>query len=362
MKKIFTSLLCAMALLLNVMQPVGAMSYEDSYKKVQDYFKTIQEFSYADELIAYEALGLESDELKFNEEMLLTEKASDVAKSIIVLALHGEDPSNYNGVNYVELLESGVHDDGSVYFENEVNSFGSNNQIYNVYALYIVNSSKLELAVDYLNGMICESGAFSYAGGYESSDVTGWAIEALSLVNKTKYQSTIEKAIAYVTSKLDAEAAFNDGWGGNASTQGCVLMGLLTYDSEAVKNGTYNVNDINPMTYLLKFLNEDGSLWSPYTGEGLYDLYSTNQGGQAVGYYFNGSVYEDAKAEYAVTISSQKDNSTNKPENNNQTNVKEEIKEQTKVVQTDDTNSIYGLSIMLLVSVVIYLKGRKVVE
>lgn len=199
MKKIFTCLLIMLMLVMGNIFPIAALTYDESYTLAKNYFQNLSAFQSVDEIIASESVGVETDQKVIPEELLATDTASNVAKTIIVLTLHGNDPRNYNGVNYVELLESAIQSDGAVHFENE-NGFGSNNQIFCVDALYIVGSDKQELAADYLASMIQDNGAFTYAGGYEDLAVTGWAIEALSLVNQEKYQSTIQQAMTYILS------------------------------------------------------------------------------------------------------------------------------------------------------------------
>lgn len=380
MKKIFTSLLIMLMMVIGQIFPVSALSYDESFALAKSYFESVNSIQSIDEIIASEALGVDTHQKAIPVELLESDVASKVAKTIIALTLHGDNPRNYNGTNYVELLESAVREDGSVYFDSEKNSFGSNNQVYCVYALYIVNSTKLELATDYLASMIQENGAYAYAGGYEDLAVTGWAVEALSIVNKTKYQSTIEKAIAYILSYQTDDAGFDMyGYGADANTQACVLAGLLTYDSEGVKAGKYNQNEHNPYDVLLSFQNTDGSFWSSYTGKGQYNLLATVQAAQTVGYYVNGSVYEKARQKYlalgevvqpetkpeeSVTDSQDKNNGEdNKVETSEvETETVKETSQKADVVQTDDISWLTGYGLLFLGSGILLLKGRKYFE
>lgn len=380
MKKIFTSLLIMLMMVIGQIFPVSALSYDESFALAKNYFESVSSIQSIDEIIASEALGVDTHQKAIPVELIETDAASKVAKTIIALTLHGDDPRNYNGTNYVELLESAIREDGSVYFDSEKNSFGSNNQIYCVYALYIVNSTKLELAADYLASMIQEDGAFTYAGGYKDLDVTGWAVEALSLVNKTKYQSTIEKAISFIQSYQKEDASFDMyGYGANVNTQACVLAGLLTYDSEGVKAGKYNQNDSNPYDVLLSFQNTDGSFWSTFNGEGKYDSYATMQAAQTVRYYVNGSVYEKARQKYlalgevvqpetkpeeSITDSQDKnDEEVNKVETNEvKTETVKETSKKADIVQTDDISWLTGYGLLFLGSGILLLKGRKYFE
>ena len=178
MKKIFTTLLIMLMLIISQVLPTAALSYDESYTTAKSYFQNLKAFQSLDEIIASESVGVETDSKAIPNELLVTDSAKDIAKTLIVLTLHGDDPRNYQGVNYVELLESAVRDDGAAYFDSEKNGFGANNQIICVEALYVAGSDKLSLAANYLATMIQENGSFTYAGGYEDLAVTGWAVEA----------------------------------------------------------------------------------------------------------------------------------------------------------------------------------------
>lgn len=292
MKKIFTSLFVAVMMIVTNLSGTSALTKDESYQAAKDYYLKKTVLQGADEVIAYEALGLQSDDLKF-ENVVKTDYASDIAKTVIALTLHGDDPRNYEGVNYVEMLENCVHENGSV--DKEKDSTDANFQYICVNALYVVNSDKTQLVAEYLSGLANqETGAFGFAGGFDDVSVTGWVIETLSLVNKEKYQPVIEKAIEFIQSKQIENAGYDGyGFGADANTQASALMGLLTYDEAGVKGNTYSKGENNPFDVLLTFQNDNGSFWSTMN-PGVEEYYATVQGIQAIGYYHNGSVYKNA--------------------------------------------------------------------
>ena len=136
------------------------------------------------------------------DHLISTDYASEIAQSVIALSLHGDNPKNYNGVNYVEMLENCVQSNGA--FDKKNNSTYANFQVYGVFALYVVDSPKLSLAADYLTSLIDDNGAFGSSYG-PSLDITSWVIESLSLVDKDKYQPTIQRAIVYLQSMRDGQ-------------------------------------------------------------------------------------------------------------------------------------------------------------
>ncbi|MEG0470131.1 MAG: hypothetical protein RR562_09500, partial [Longicatena sp.] len=157
MKKIFTSLLVSAMILCNGMMAVSALSKDESYTAAKNYYGQKTELNSADEVIAYESLGLQSDSLAIKD-VVQTQYASEIAKTVIALVLHGNDPRNYNGVNYVEMLEKCVQETGA--FDKSNTVAYANFQIAGVYALYVVNSPKATLAADYLASLIAQDGSF----------------------------------------------------------------------------------------------------------------------------------------------------------------------------------------------------------
>jgi len=365
MKKIFTSLLVATMVLMSGFNQLNAMSYDESYNAAKKYYQKKEVLQGADQVIAYESLGLESDSLPI-EGVVSSDYASEIAKTVIALTLHGDDPRNYDGINYVQMLENCVHENGA--FDLEKDQTDANFQYIGVNALYIVNSPKTELAADYLASLSNENGAFCYGGGFEDVSVTAWAVETLSLVNQDKYKDVIDHAITYIQSKQVDNGGYDAyGYGVDPNTMACVLMGLLTYDQEGIKGTTYNKGEHNPYDVLLTYQNEDGSFWYNEAGED--NEYATVQGIQAIGYYHLGSVYNDAKAEYQAIINAPiEDEKTDKPtqdEKEPNKEIKPTIKEETQnhkdkeVVQTYDSHMIILPFSMMLLSGMILIKGRR---
>lgn len=366
MKKIFTSLLLMTVMILGQIAPTSALSYDESYAAAKNFYSQKAEFASFGEVLAYEAIGLESDDKEIDQ-LLASDYASEIAQAVITLTLHGDDPRNYQGTNYVEMLENCVQENGA--FDKQNTSTYANYQVYGVYALYVVNSPKLTLAADYLASLIDENGAFGSNYG-PSLDITGWVIESLALVDSQKYQETIQKSIAYIQSTQDGQAGYQDSYSGvNVNTQASVLSGLLTADAQGVKDGTYNQGEYNPYDILLNYQNDNGSFW--YSAKGEVNDWATMQGIQTVGYYYNGSVYAKAHQQYAelVKTTQQSQETTKpveeKPQQTTEVKKEEQPKETSKkadVVQTDDTSWILGYGLLFVVSGLVLLKGRKIFE
>lgn len=342
MKKIFTSVMAAMLTIATCLSGVFALTKDESYQAAREYYGKKTVLQGADEVIAYESLGLQSDDLKI-ENVVNTDFASNVAKTVIALTLHGNDPRNYEGVNYVEMLESYVHENGAV--DKEKDSTDANYQYICVNALYIVNSDKTELAADYLASLIQDNGSF-IAWGFEDIATTSWIIETLSLVNKAKYQPVIEKIISYIQSKQTETAGYDGyGYGVDPCTQASVLLGLLAYDEAGIKGTTYNQGENNPYDVLLSFQNDNGSFWQFEQGE--EDAFATPQACLTIGTYYNGSVYMTAYNSYQEL---------NKPEE------KPVVEDKKDVVDTSDLTVGLGYMSLLVMSAYVVMRGRRYVE
>ena len=172
----------------------------------------------------------------------------------------------------------------------------ANYQVWCVYALYAVNSEKLDIAVDKLASMQNQDGAFGYPG-FEDLDTTGWVVDALSLVNKTKYQSVLQKSTQYFQSQQQMNGTFGiekNDWDifPNTNTQANVLLGLISYDKRGLDDGIYHKDVVD---ILLKFQNSEGTFgWNNQT----YNLFATQQASWTLGNYYNGNVMTKLKHTY----------------------------------------------------------------
>lgn len=326
MKKYLSCFLVFLMTLSLSLTQVSASDYSDkltnAYNKAVSYYQSKRQtgFESYDDILASESVGVEADEA-LNAQDLLTEELpylhledrnktniGTLGKMIVLTCLMGKDPQNIDGQNLVEALESRVQEDGSI-----VNSTGANNDIWALYGLYVINSDKQQLVGNYLAQEALDSGAYWFSSSWKSADVdtTGWAIEVLSLVNKTAYQSSIAHAIAYIKSvtKNENNQTVFTIYGGNANTQGCVLEGLVVADREGLFNDCYNApNAANPYDYLLTWQLDDGSFKAMnydanYQPIGVgYNNMATRDGILALGTYKNGSVFDKAKRDYDKTL------------------------------------------------------------
>ena len=253
---------------------------KEAYSLLQSYYATLEEITSLDDLIGMEALNIESDDLAIPEGIINSSSSASLAKGMIALTLHGDSTKEY-----IPILEGYVHENGAIDAKND--STYANLQVYGIYGLYLIDSNQLDLACDYLVSLQNEDGSFSISTG-EDADITGWCIEALALVDQIKYKETIDLAIDYLES-IYHSPYYEGGYGGNADTQCSVLYGLLEAD--------YEIED-EAIDYILTFENKDGTFYSPTTGQGKNNSYTTSEVAKFLGNYYNGNILKKAREQY----------------------------------------------------------------
>ena len=366
MRRIFT-VLTSIALTF-ALSFSAAFASDDAFLKSQNYLKTITLDS-PDAVIAYEAAGMEADYKadallnNFKETDYTTASYGDLAKSIIAISLLGENPTDFNKTNLVEILENRVQEDGTL--TNDVNG-GCGATIWTLMALETVNSPKVKAVADKLSTMAMDNGAYwyEYQGPNADLDTTGWAMEALSVAGRSTYEAAISKAYTFVQSKLNSTYGYYDNWGGNADTQSCVLEGL------SVAGYTLDTNAYN---YLLSYQNEDGTFnaLNYSTNQLEPNAYASVEGARALGVINNGSFVLKARNDYTKTttpVVTEPETPTTpntttpavKPETT--TTTTEPKKETVKVVNTGDNTNVMAYVVAAIAAVgviVLVIKSKK---
>ena len=366
MRRIFT-VLTSIALTF-ALSFSAAFASDDAFLKSQNYLKTITLDS-PDAVIAYEAAGMEADYKadallnNFKETDYTTASYGDLAKSIIAISLLGENPTDFNKTNLVEILENRVQEDGTL--TNDVNG-GCGATIWTLMALETVNSPKVKAVADKLSTMAMDNGAYwyEYQGPNADLDTTGWAMEALSVAGRSTYDAAISKAYTFVQSKLNSTYGYYDNWGGNADTQSCVLEGL------SVAGYTLDTNAYN---YLLSYQNEDGTFnaLNYSTNQLEPNAYASVEGARALGVINNGSFVLKARNDYTKTttpVVTEPETPTTpntttpavKPETT--TTTTEPKKETVKVVNTGDNTNVMAYVVAAIAAVgviVLVIKSKK---
>lgn len=289
---------------------------KNSYERLKGYYRDYQVESY-DDVLAIISMGYDIEDKIEIPKDLTQLRESDLAKVILTMVAQGQDVSKA-----VQLLEEYVNNDGSI-----GNNIPSTMEVWCLFALYVVDSSKLELVADHLASTQADNGMYGFPG-YEDLDTTGWVMTALSLVNKEKYNDYINKAVNVCLSQQQESGTFGievNEWDvyPNANTQASVLMGLMAYDRQGLDEGKYSKEN-HPMDILLTFQNDDGSFgWDSSE----YNALATTQVAWTLGSYYNGNVFLNLKNKFKQ----------NKVEEDVETEVidKEETKEKEEIIKQE---------------------------
>lgn len=380
MKKIICSLMISVLCFMTALSGVSAASYDTSkinnaYDQICNYYKENSTLSEPDQVIAVEALGLDvekdfkCDDLleAMKEKDYTTATTGELTKSIIALTFMGYNPNTFNNQNLVAILENYVKDDNSKI--NTTEDTGGLSWV--LFALETINSQYVDKIANRMisTNQDVQGGFISW--GSPNTDVTGWAIEALTLANKEKYNDSILKAIAYLKTQQNKDADYKYS---NGDTQSCVLEGLMAYDKDGVIAGNYNYVDVNqnidnnPIDYLLSWM-ENGYFvadeWLPdgvggyyKTGRKLFNLMSTYQGAKSLGTYKNGSVFLKAQKDYDAIVNPVKE----EPKQESTTTAPVQTNKKAQSVKTgDETNVVVYISLSVM-SVGLFLVLKKEYE
>lgn len=369
MKKIVSSIfVCTLAIMMSF-SSVFATSYDEmineAYVKGILYYENNNldnESYYLDQILVAEVLDIDnyiSEDITSLDFQKLT--PGKLSKVILSLILMDKNPCDVNNLDLISLLNSYIQDNGAVK-KNNIESDAAD-MAWVVYALVAINSEKKNLVADYLSTMINSDGGFI---SWESSnpDVTGYCIEAMSVVNKDKYSEPINKAIAYLNGVQQNDAHWTDAWGtpANTNTQSDVLRALLVYDKEEVINGNYNKGVNNPFDAILNNQNSEGFFgWSSNEADDWNSQdFATVEAMMMLYTYKNGSFVYKVKSAYEVLITK---NEESKP--NEQPKLEQEtlsINNETKSVETGDNTQIMEYVSVTILSGGLYLILRKEYE
>ena len=178
MKKVLLSLLTLFIVLSQGI--VYSFALNNELTKFQNYYKKHSVLSSNEEIISVEAIGLEVEDgfslYDIVNQDFKSMYLSTLVKTMIAMSVSSIDLQDVNGQNLVALLESYVQDDGSVVSgDYQADAY---TLPWVIYALYIVDSPKLEGVADHLASLQCSDESVSGSRGSDS-DTTAQSIEAL---------------------------------------------------------------------------------------------------------------------------------------------------------------------------------------
>lgn len=287
-------------LALSITSINGIQASEAAFAKAQLYYQQKEDktISYADEILAIEAMGLEVEDSKngfdiseFLDTDFAFQSAGALGKIILSLCLVDKNPRDINGVDLVALLESYYQEDGS--FEKDPNDWVSVGTVpFDVIALKVVKSTlDMSETLAYFTSQQETSGAFGYqANGFHVEYAsTAWAMLALEYLGASDASA---KAKQFLDSSIDNTL---HGWNQygtlDANNQASVLwplyeLGYSEYQEE--------------LQALLSFQCQDGSFG--FKSNATSNAMATQQATLALGAKYHGSLIDKAIKEYNETI------------------------------------------------------------
>lgn len=182
-------------------------------------------------------------------------RATDYAKTILILTAAGYDATDINGVNLIESLM------------NEP-MLTSN---FLVYSLLAIDSADYEVPkgtewtreslIDAILEMELDAGGWSFYGDEPSPDITGMALLALSpYQDREDVKAALDRAIQAMAEQQGEKGGYNLVFNGGYSAESAamVIVGLSALGIDAT-SADFTKEEANLLEHLLAFQLEDGS-------------------------------------------------------------------------------------------------------
>ena len=348
MKRLYVSMISFVVSLAMAFSPVFAADTTDTkianaITKLKSYYTTNNTLSSADDIIAVESLGMqaESDTFKLADSLktklsTLGTTTGTLSKQIIALKLLGDDPTNYNGNNYVKALEDKIGTDGST------DSKYASNDAWVVYALYKANQlDEAKIVANHLetyltestkdNKTMASSGYTDDKGYHIDIDTTAWIATALYLVDSTAYSTKINEIFNAIDSTYSSTTgAYTGQFGGNADTQASALEAYFVADKDNyLKSDKFS----GAIDYFATQQNEEGSFIGYNSALASFDA------ARCLGTYENGTVFSPTRIDTVAKPDDTKKDDTKKDETKKSDESKTTTTKKGDIVTTTNADS-----------------------
>ncbi len=345
---IFSSLFLAFALFL---APLSANTQLDSaYQKLRNFYSSGKTtLDSPDEVIAATNAGL--DLSKFQLPDLAGQDFSTIKsdgaygnlnKTIMAMLLAKQDPRNAKGTNLLKLMESFINNDGSISVGG--NKLGHNKMVWAVYVLSIYNPTLAIKVADNLVNEFKNNGntlGYVYQGYHADITITAWGMQALNVLDASRYALTINTIKQAIAAAEDDQAGWDAyGYGHDAATQAAILETLASVDKAGLDAGKYDKNGVSPYEVLIGFQGDNGA-YPGYAGP--VDAYTSAVALEAMSTYYNGSIVGNAKKAYIALTTPAKTPSAAKSDTTNNDAGKDSVK-------AGDNTNILGLLLMSVIA------------
>lgn len=176
------------------------------------------------------------------------ESATDIERLILALRATGQNPHNYLGTDYVQLLKTKYHD----------NQFGEtaliNDDIFGILALLAGDeSTSSNYLRDSVTALLKKQ---NDDGGWENIDLTSATIQALKKYKQTGGEININNNLDHAKNYLKDHQDDNGGFGENSATTAWSIQAIVALGEDPLdwKKG----DNKNPISALISFQNSNG--------------------------------------------------------------------------------------------------------
>ncbi len=206
------------------------------------------------------------DYLRNNTHRLNTTKATDVERFILAIIASGDDPRDFNGMNYVEALENLY--DGAQIGETSL----LNDDFWGILALISAgvdrDSQIIQNVTVHIKDKQNSDGGWSWGvGGVSDVDDTAAAIMALSSAGEDPGSTNMTAALDYLKGQQTDTGGFLSWGSTNSGTDSWAINAIVAAGGDPISTEwTDSTNNRTPVDDLLSFQNVDGSFnWTHET-------------------------------------------------------------------------------------------------
>ncbi|MDK2781865.1 MAG: hypothetical protein PWR13_893 [Archaeoglobi archaeon] len=174
----------------------------------------------------------------------------DYARTVLALKASGENPRNFEGIDFVELLKERIKENGQIgdYIHTT---------IWGILALSSVGED-VSKSVEWLKSQQNEDGGFSWIPGGDSDfDDTAAAIQALIAGGEPRDSEVIQKALEYLRrgQNEDGGMSYEEGLQSNSASDAWTIQALV---SAGVNPAEWKKGEKSVVEHLLELQEEDG--------------------------------------------------------------------------------------------------------
>ncbi len=252
---------------LDTMLSMGANGIDGDLWRRNDSAASVLDYLKAD--------GDTEDAFPNNAAAFADSNPSSAGKLVLGLAAVGQDPTNFDGLNAVNIVTGAYSPTAGVYIGNK-GSQSNWDQAFSLLALSVVSETIPLTAVQSLKDRVNPDGGWGFSPSFTTTtaDSTGLVLQALAASGVMTSDGVITQALAYLETAQGDNGGFPKD--SEANSTALVLQGLLAVGEDPT-GARWTKNGNTPFDFLLSLQQADGSIYYQPGQPGFSLNLATNQ-------------------------------------------------------------------------------------